>query len=80
MGRLRTRAVHLRSSQNIISDSPTDNKVKREAFSPTNLVSSALESCILIIIAIAAQLRAINIRDTRIEVAKIMENTPIIIS
>ena len=43
-GRLRTRAVHLKSGQSIITDAPVDNEGKGEAFSPTDLVVSALGS------------------------------------
>ena len=75
-GELRTRAVHLQSGQSIITDAPTDNQGKGEAFSPTDLTASALGSCILTIMGIAAAQRGINIRGTRSEVTKIMGQNP----
>ena len=39
-GSLRTEATHLRSGNTIITDAPTDNKGKGEAFSPTDLVAT----------------------------------------
>ena len=41
-GALRTEAIHIRSGNTIITDAPTDNKGKGEAFSPTDLVATAL--------------------------------------
>ena len=75
-GKLRTRAVHLQSGESILTDAPTDNKGRGEAFSPTDLAASALGSCILTIMGIAAESRGINIKGTRAEVTKVMrENT-----
>jgi uncharacterized OsmC-like protein len=48
-GNLRTEATHLKSGTKIITDAPTDNEGKGEAFSPTDLVSTALGSCMLTI-------------------------------
>jgi putative redox protein len=39
-GNLRTQAVHLQSGNTIITDAPTDNNGKGEAFSPTDLLSN----------------------------------------
>lgn len=44
-GELRTEAVHLYSNTKIITDAPLDNQGKAEAFSPTDLVATALVSC-----------------------------------
>ena len=46
LGGLRTESTHLKSSQTIITDAPTDNNGLGNAFSPTDLVVSALCSCI----------------------------------
>ena len=75
-GELRTRSVHLQSGETIITDAPIDNEGKGEAFSPTDLIGSALGSCILTIMGIAAKKREINIRGTRCEVTKIMGANP----
>ena len=42
VGGLRTSSTHLKSGEIIITDAPTDNNGKGEAFAPTDLVSSAL--------------------------------------
>lgn len=53
-GELRTVATHLRSGKTVMTDAPVDNKGKGEAFSPTDLVSTALGSCMMSIMGIAA--------------------------
>jgi len=53
-GHLRTSTLHHRSNSTVITDAPVDNHGKGEAFSPTDLVSSALASCVMTIMAIKA--------------------------
>ena len=73
---LRTEAVHYNSDQKILTDAPVDNNGKGEAFSPTDLVCTALASCMLTIIGIVANKHDINIKDTTAEVDKIMTTNP----
>ena len=47
MGGLRTEATHVQSGTKIVTDAPTDNHGKGESFSPTDLVSAALGSCMM---------------------------------
>ena len=54
-GDLRTSMMHHRSSQVVITDAPVDNNGKGESFSPTDLVCSALASCIMTILGIKAR-------------------------
>ena len=75
-GALRTEATHIRSGNTIITDAPTDNKGKGEAFSPTDLVVTALASCMLTIMGIKADEMNINIEGTSAEVKKIMTTDP----
>ena len=75
-GALRTEATHIRSGNTIITDAPTDNKGKGEAFSPTDLVVTALASCMLTIMGIKADEMNINIKGTSAEVKKIMTAGP----
>ena len=75
-GSLRTEATHLRSGNTIITDAPTDNKGKGEAFSPTDLVATALASCMLTIMGIKADEININIECASAEVKKIMDSGP----
>lgn len=75
-GNLRTEAVHLKSGNTIITDAPTDNNGKGEAFSPTDLLATSLGSCMLTIMGIVAQRHGINIEGTTIEITKVMEANP----
>ena len=75
-GKLRTRAKHLQSGNEILTDAPLDNHGKGEAFSPTDLTAAALGSCMLTIMAIAAESRGLDLRGTRTEVNKIMGKNP----
>lgn len=76
LGGLRTEATHLQSGTKIITDAPTDNKGKGEAFSPTDLLAESLASCILTTMGIAADVHNINIDSTEAEVTKIMAPNP----
>ena len=76
LGGLRTEATHLQSGTKIITDAPTDNKGKGEAFSPTDLLAEALASCILTTMAIVADTHSINIDNTQCEVTKVMAPNP----
>ena len=73
---LRTQATHIQSGNTIITDAPTDNKGKGEAFSPTDLVATALGSCMLTIMGIKADEMNISIEGTTAETKKIMGSEP----
>ena len=75
-GNLRTLATHLSSSSTIITDAPTDNEGKGEAFSPTDLVATALGSCMLTIIGIKAKDNEMDVSNMKMDVCKIMEANP----
>lgn len=75
-GNLRTQATHLRSGNTIMTDAPVDNQGLGEAFSPTDMVATALASCMMTIMGIAAQRHHFNIDGTRAEVEKVMMTTP----
>ena len=77
---LRTEAQHIASGQKIITDAPLDNNGKGEAFSPTDLVATALASCMITIMAIAAEKNGINLLETSASVKKIMGTNPRTIS
>jgi uncharacterized OsmC-like protein len=75
-GDLRTEITHLRSGSVITSDAPVDNKGKGENFSPTDLVASALGSCIFTIMGIAAREHGFCIDGTTCKITKIMVENP----
>ena len=76
LGELRTSSTHLDSVSVINTDAPKDNHGLGEAFSPTDMVCSALASCILTIMAIAVEKNGIDIKDTSAIVKKTMGNNP----
>ena len=75
-GKLRTESVHLGSGHRIITDAPIDNYGKGQAFSPTDLVVSALGSCILTIIGIVATRNQVSIDGSRCNILKEMTVNP----
>ena len=75
-GDLRTTAVHNQSGSLIETDAPLDNNGKGERFSPTDLVATALASCMLTIMGIAARAHGFSIEGTKCAVTKIMVADP----
>ena len=76
LGGLRTEAQHLASQETIITDAPKDNQGKGEAFSPTDLVATALASCMITIMGIKARDLGIDLSGTQAEITKIMGTEP----
>jgi putative redox protein len=76
LGDLRTEATHVQSGTKIITDAPVDNQGKGEAFSPTDLLSASLASCMLTIMGIKARSLNIDIDNTQCSVTKIMAADP----
>ncbi len=76
MGDLRTRATHLQSQNTIFTDAPKDNHGKGEAFSPTDLVATALGSCMMTLMGIYAKRENIDLTGTHLQVTKIMGENP----
>ena len=72
LGDLRTRMVHGPSGSVIETDAPVDNHGKGERFSPTDLVASALGSCMLTIMGIVSKRDGIRLEGTAVEVEKHM--------
>ena len=76
VGDLRTICIHLQSGTQILTDAPTDNHGKGEAFSPTDLVATALGSCMVSIMAIKSKDLEIDLKDSTVSVTKIMQAEP----
>lgn len=76
LGSLRTEATHTRSGQQIITDAPLDNNGKGEAFSPTDMVSAALSSCMMTIMGQLAERENINLVGLKADVVKVMSANP----
>src|SRR6516164_6599678 len=75
-GDLRTVATHLSSGTVIETDSPLDNQGKAARFSPTDLVATALGTCMMTIMGIKARDMEVDLRGTKIEIQKIMKADP----
>lgn len=75
-GNLRTEAVHLKSSNKLITDAPIDNNGKGEAFSPTDLVATSLASCMLTVMGIKANSLGFDLEEASAEIVKIMGSSP----
>lgn len=76
LGELRTEATHVRSDNKLITDAPVDNNGKGEAFSPSDLLATALGSCMLTIMGMAAREQEINMDGTTCSITKIMAAEP----
>ena len=76
LGDLRTRCEHLQSGGNFITDAPTDNQGRGEAFSPTDTVATALASCMLTIMGIAARDLEVDLNGSTAKVTKHMATDP----
>jgi putative redox protein len=76
-GDLRCHATHGPSRNNLLTDAPLDNHGKGEAFSPTDLVATALGSCMLTIMGIVAQRHNWDLTGMTAHVTKEMAAAPI---
>src|SRR5579862_8805022 len=75
-GDLRNDAVHQPSGTHLKTDAPKDNMGKGESFSPTDLVATALGTCMMTLMGIAARSMNVNLSGTRVTVQKEMVATP----
>lgn len=75
-GALRCQSIHGPSSVKLITDAPVDNCGKGESFSPTDLVATALGTCILTTMAIFAERHDLDLTGARVRVRKVMTTSP----
>ena len=76
-GDLRTRAVHGPSGNSLVTDPPVDNQGRGESFSPTDLVATALGTCMATLMGIFAARHSIDLRGMQVVVKKEMVQTPV---
>ncbi len=76
-GDLHCKAVHGPSSTELTTDAPKDNQGRGESFSPTDLVATALGSCVLTVMGIMARTLDVNLKGTTATVQKEMANAPV---
>tara|TARA_B100000925_G_scaffold260555_1_gene216747 strand:- start:199 stop:597 length:399 start_codon:yes stop_codon:yes gene_type:complete len=75
-GNLRCTSTHLPSGTELVTDAPVDNSGKGESFSPTDLLATSMLTCIMTIIGIRANTRALNVTGMKGSVEKTMASNP----
>ena len=75
-GELRTHSVHTQSGETYITDAPTDNEGKGEAFSPTDIVATSLANCMMTIMGIVSKRKGLIIEGTEAKIDKFMGTDP----
>ncbi len=75
-GNLRCMATHLQSGTSVETDAPTDNKGKGESFSPTDLVCTALGTCMITTMAIRSGEIGVELAGTTANIQKHMLPNP----
>ena len=75
-GELHCKAVHGPSGTELNTDAPKDNQGRGESFSPTDLVATALGTCMLTVMGIMARTLAIDIAGSTATVEKEMTTAP----
>ncbi len=76
LGGLRCEATHGPSGNKLITDAPVDNHGKGESFSPTDLVATALGTCMLTVMGIVAERNQLDLSGTTVKVTKEMVTVP----
>jgi len=76
VGNLHCKATHVPSGVELITDAPADNMGKGETFSPTDLVATALGTCILTVMGTKAQSMGIDLAGSTVVVDKEMTSDP----
>jgi uncharacterized OsmC-like protein len=76
VGDLHCEAVHGPSAVRVVTDAPVDNGGRGESFSPTDLVATALGTCLVTIMGLAARRHGWDLTGTRVHVVKDMSAVP----
>ena len=76
LGGLRVSSTHLASNTEIITDAPVDNNGKGESFSPTDLVATALGTCMITVMGIYAEKNGILMPNVYSRTNKFMTSNP----
>ena len=76
LGELRVSSTHLASNIEIITDAPVDNNGRGESFSPTDLVATALGTCMITVMGIYAEKNGISMPNVYSRTNKIMSSSP----
>ena len=77
LGELRCDATHGPSGTRLNTDAPTDNGGKGASFSPTDLVATALGTCVMTILGLVAERHEVDLTGTKVHVTKEMITSPV---
>ncbi len=77
VGQLGVVATHGPSQAKLTTDAPTDNGGKGESFSPTDLVATALGTCVLTILGLVSERHEIDLTGSTVHVTKEMVTSPV---
>jgi putative redox protein len=77
LGDLHCKVTHGPSRQSFTTDAPVDNGGKGEAFSPTDLVATALGACLTTVMGIVAKRTSLDLSGLHVEVLKEMTSVPL---
>ena len=75
-GDLRCTAAHVPSGATLTTDAPEDNHGQGRSFSPTDLVATALGTCVVTILGIQAEKHDLDLEGMEISVEKEMASDP----
>ena len=73
-GDLHCSAVHTPSGNTLVTDAPVDNNGRGQSFSPTDLVATALASCVATVIGIVSKRKEIAVEGMTVVVRKFMSD------
>jgi putative redox protein len=76
LGKTSCRAVHGPSGQELRTTAPKDNGGDGSTFSPTDLLATSLGTCVITIMAMAAERHGIDLRGAQVSVEKHMTAEP----
>ena len=76
-GQLHCEATHGPSGAKLVTDAPTDNGGRGSSFSPSDLVATALGTCVMTIMGLVADRHELDLSGTTIRVEKEMASTPV---
>lgn len=76
-GDLHCHATHQPSGEELSTDAPVDNGGKGETFSPTDLVATALGTCVVTIMGLIAKKNGFSIDGAKVHVVKDMVSDPV---
>ena len=76
-GKLRCKSTHGPSGAVLLTDAPVDNHGQGASFSPTDLVATALGTCMLTVMGIAAERENLDLTGTTVRVVKEMATQPV---